>query len=57
MIKNDNQRSRINKMGQNFSMYDKFVSADSPEKNIKDFSNVERPLLQQYQAQSNGFAY
>lgn len=45
MIKNDNQRSRINKMGQNFSMYDKFVSADSPEKNIKDFSNVERPLL------------
>lgn len=32
-------------MGQNYSMFDQVGPQGSPDKNITDFSNVDRPLL------------
>jgi hypothetical protein len=47
MMKNDNQRSRINKMGQNYSMFEKFgPNGASPEKTESFNPNVDsRSLL------------
>lgn len=45
-IKTESQRSRINKMNQNFSMYDKFGASSgnqnglSPDKNMNQFSSL-----------------